>query len=198
MKEMPREEPITITAWSDAYEQILLIPNTMAFSTLRSEQREALFHWIGPVCRKNYCFFVNATTTRIFHDLEEFKSLDKIGVPRGWASEEELIALGFSNLVAGNTPRDVFEMLMTGAVNAAVLNDIAITTLARETGYQAADVRKEYTLSSGDTYLAFNLETKSSYIQEWQQAFEKIRSNGTFATIWKKWYPDLDVPLSEN
>jgi polar amino acid transport system substrate-binding protein len=194
MQETGREEPILLTNWNDAYNQGLLSPNTMVFSTLKSSQRESLFHWIGPVCTKNYCFFVVADSNIELNDINDAKILDRIGVPDGWASEQELTDAGFTNLQTWATPEEVFEKLMDGSVDAAVLNDIAIRYLAEKGGYNPEKTKNALILSSGDTYLAFSLDTRQHYLDEWQQAFTTIVNNGTFANIWNQWYPGLDLP----
>ncbi len=194
MQETGREEPLFLTNWNDAYNQGLLAPNTMVFSTLKSSQRESLFHWIGPVCAKNYCFFVLADSHIELNDINDAKMLDQIGVPDGWASEQELTDAGFTNLQTWATPEMVFEKLMEGSVDAAVLNDIAIRHLAEEGGYNPETIRNALLLSSGDTYLAFSLDTRQRYLDEWQQAFTKIMNDGTFSSIWDKWYPGLELP----
>ncbi|MBN1927304.1 MAG: transporter substrate-binding domain-containing protein [Prolixibacteraceae bacterium] len=194
MNETGNTIPVIVNSWSPAYEQALTVPNTLLFSTLRSEAREDLFHWIGPVCRKSYCFFVKASGSITLSELNDAKNLQAVGVPAGWASENQLIDAGFTNIKSGATSAIVFEMLMDGTVDAAVLNDIAIESLASETGYQSQDARNELVLSTGDTYLAFNIDTKSEYVQEWQNAFTTIIENGTFDDIWKKWYPGIESP----
>ncbi|MFH0761120.1 MAG: transporter substrate-binding domain-containing protein [Bacteroidota bacterium] len=192
MDVIEREEPVNMTTWNDAYEQALLAPNSMVFSTVRTAERDTLFEWIGPVCKRNYCFYVRSNGTVSISSIEEAKGLSSIGVPDGWAAVDELEELGFTNITTYGTPEKVFQKLMDGKVDAAVLNDIAIKYLAVETGYAPEDVTFKLLLSSGQSYLAFSKDTKTEYIQEWQQALTTIMNNGNFAGIWEKWYPDID------
>ncbi len=192
MKVMGKEELITLTNWSDAYDQVLLNPNSMAFSTARSNQREPFFQWVGPVCKKNACFFVKANSPVKLSKIIDAKTLAIIGVPEGWATKDELIGLGFTNIKTWPTPKEVFEKLLEGVADAVVLNDIAISYLANQTGHNPNEVRNELLFSPGETYLAFCNDTKSSYIQQWQQAYSTIMSNGTFTGIRNKWYPGMN------
>ncbi|MCF8357166.1 MAG: transporter substrate-binding domain-containing protein [Prolixibacteraceae bacterium] len=194
MQELDNNDPIIVNNWTQGYNQALLVPNSIVFSTLRNDDREAIFNWIGPLCRKSYCFFVKSESTVSLSELNDAKNLGAVGVPEGWASESELIEAGFTNLQSGLTPAIVFEMLMDGTVDAAVLNDIAIESLASELGYDASGVRNELVLSTGDTYMAFNIETKSDYFQQWEQAFNTLVENGTYDAIWSKWYPGIEPP----
>ncbi len=192
MQQMERNETVTLTGWTDAMNQILVAPNSMAFSTLRTAERENLFEWVGPVCRKSYCFFVKSSGQIQLAGIDDAKSLGSIGVPTGWASEQELINRGFTNILTWPTPAEVFEKLMDGTIEAAVLNDIAIPSLAEQTGFDVNDVRMALVLSSGETWLAFSKDTKAEYIQQWQSAYTTIQNNGKFEEIWKRWYPNID------
>ncbi len=192
MEIIEREEPVTLTTWNDGYDQVLLAPNSMIFSTTRTPARESLFHWVGPICKKNYCFYVRSASSIELNVIDDAKLLGSIGVPEGWAAEQELEDLGFTNIQTWSTPEKVFQKLMNGKVDAVVLNDISIEYLAGQTGYSPDDVRNELLLSAGESYLAFALDTKAEYIQEWEQAYTTIINNGTFEEIWHQWYPDID------
>jgi polar amino acid transport system substrate-binding protein len=192
MEVTERNEPITFTTFTDALDQVQLAPNSMNFSTLRSPERESLYQWIGPICKKNYCFYIPSGSTVAISDLEDAKQLSSVGVTEGWAAVKELENLGFANLQTWPTPEQVFRKMMEGAVDAAVLNDISIRFLAEETGYDFDDVRNVLFLSRGESYLSFSLDTKQEYLQDWQQAYTTIVNDGTLAEIWHKWYPDID------
>jgi polar amino acid transport system substrate-binding protein len=164
----------------------------MAFSTLRSSDRENLFHWVGPVCKKRYCFYVNANSDYHIATIDAARMMRSVGTVTGWASEQELINLGFSNVVTFDTPQEVFQKLMDGDIPCAVLNDIAVRLLASQTGHQPKDYRKEAVLSEGQTYLAFSLDTDQQYLTAWANAYQQLVTSGELARIWKVWYPDID------
>ncbi len=192
MLEMGTDNPLILTNWTDGYAQVQMAPNTMAFSTLRSEAREDMFQWVGPVCKKRYCFFVRADTDYSIKTLDDAHHLRSVATVTGWSSEEELIALGFSNLVTFDTPQLVLQKLLDGDVPCVVLNDISIRLLLQELNHAPKDVRKELILSEGQTYLAFSLNTDETYIDQWTAAYNKIVSSGKLKQIWDEWYPDID------
>ena len=192
MMEMGLDYPITLTNWTNAYSQIQLVPNSMTFSTLRSEAREDLFKWVGPVCKKRYCFFVRADTDYSIKTLDDAHHLRSVATVTGWSSEEQLVALGFSNLVTFDTPQEVLQRLLDGDVPCVVLNDIAIRILLQELNRPPKDVRKEMILSEGQTYLAFSLDTDDTYLNQWSAAYDKIVASGKLLEIWEAWYPDID------
>jgi polar amino acid transport system substrate-binding protein len=184
--------PIELTNWNNAYNQLQLVPNTMVFSTIRSSEREDLFHWVGPVCKKKYCFYVHGASDYHITAVNDARQLPSVGTVKGWASEQELLNLGFTNVVTWPTPQEVFGKLMDGEIACAVLNDIAVGMLATASAHPPKDYRKEAVLSEGQTYLAFSKDTDPAYITSWTNAYNTMVSSGKLATIWAKWYPDID------
>jgi polar amino acid transport system substrate-binding protein len=184
--------PVEITSWTNGYNQLLLVPNTMLFSTLRTSEREDLCHWIGPVCKKRYCFFVQASSDYHIGTIDDARHLQSVGTVTGWASEKELLDLGFVNVVTWDTPQEVFQKLMDGDIACAVLNDIAVRMLGAESGHPPKDYRKEAILSEGQTYLAFSRGTDPSYITAWENAYNSLVSTGKLGIIWKSWYTDIE------
>jgi len=184
--------PMEITSWTNAYNQITFVPNSMVFSTLRSTDREELFHWVGPLCKKRYCFFVNESSQNHIAAIADAKKLSTVGTVKGWASEMELQDLGFTNLVTFETPQELLGKLKNGDIDCAVLNDISIRILATELGLNANIFRKEAILSEGQTYMAFSKDTDEAYITAWENAYNSLVSSGKLAAIWKEWYPGID------
>lgn len=184
--------PVEITSWANAYSQILLVPNSMTFSTLRSAAREELFHWVGPVAKKRYCFYVQGSSDYHIATIDDARHMRSVGTVAGWASEKELLDLGFNNVVTWATPQEVFLKLMNGDIPCAVLNDIAVRILGTESGNPPKNYRKEAILSEGQTYLAFSIDTDPAYITSWENAYNSLVSTGKLSEIWKEWYPDID------
>jgi polar amino acid transport system substrate-binding protein len=184
--------PVEYSLWSNAYELIKFVPNSMAFSTLRSPDREDLFHWVGPLCRKRYCFYVNASTDYDISTIDAARRMRSVGTVSNWASEEELISLGFNNIVTWPTPQEVFQKLMDGEIPCAVLNDISMRFLGTQAGHPPKDYRQGAVLSEGMTYVAFSKDTDDDYLSAWQAAYDQLVSSGKFAGIWTKWYPDIE------
>lgn len=192
LETMGMTESPEYTSWTNAYDQIRLIPNSMAFSTLRSDEREPLFHWVGPLCKKRYCFYARSSDESDISTIEAARHMQSVGTVAGWASEEELTQLGFRNVVAFPTPQEVFQKLMDGDIQCAVLNDISMRYLGLAAGHPPKDYRKGAVLSEGETYIAFSIDTDDQYIKDWTDAYNTLVSSGRLAGIWSQWYPDID------
>jgi polar amino acid transport system substrate-binding protein len=183
--------PVEYTNWTNAYNQILFVPNSMAFSTVRSTAREDLFQWVGPICKKRYCFYVASYSDYQIATIDDARKMRSIGTVAGWSSEQELADLGFNNVVTWATPQEVFKKLMDGDIPCAVLNDISMRMLGDAAGHPPKDYRKGAILSEGQNYLAFSKDTDPAYITTMTNAYNQMVSSGKLAEIWKGWYPDI-------
>ncbi|MFC2096783.1 substrate-binding periplasmic protein [Bacteroidota bacterium] len=192
MSELNIPENIIFTNWPNAFYQTEFVPNTMTFSTMRTSIREDRFRWVGPICKIDYCFYVKAGSSFEIQTLNDAKQLENIGTVTAWASEEQLIAEGFTNYETWATPSEVFQKLIDGEIDAAVLNNISINILAENAGLTVDDVSKNIVLCSRESYFAFSLDTDDGYIQDWENAYNIILNNGVFQQIWSKWYPNID------
>ncbi|MFH0759930.1 MAG: transporter substrate-binding domain-containing protein [Bacteroidota bacterium] len=189
---MGTEDPIILSNWADGYDLVHYVPNTMLFSTFRTEERENLFKWVGPIGKVSYVFIVKADTDYHIEDLDDARSMRSIGTVAGWASEEQLIDLGFNNVVVWATPQEVLGKLLDESIPCCVLTDLNLRMLLQELGHPPKDVRKEATLSSHEAYMAFSPDTGKDLIAQWESAYDAIVANGTLQEIWDNWYPDID------
>lgn len=189
MDQMGVDYPITSTNWDNAFNQIKFVPNSMTFSTARTEARESQYKWVGPVCKKNYVFYVRADSDIHISTIGEAKALGSVGTVTGWATEEELASLGFTNVVTWDQSWDVLHKLLVGEVSCIVLNDIGIQWLLAKIGHTPEEIRQEVTLSGAETYLAFSLDTDKKYFEQWEAAYNAIVANGKLEQIWNDWFP---------
>jgi ABC-type amino acid transport substrate-binding protein len=49
----------------------------------------------------------------------------------------------------------------------------------------------EVSLEKG--YIAFSLDTPDSIVQTWQKSLTEMKEDGTFESIWKKWYEGVEL-----
>lgn len=189
---MGTDYPVNMTAWADAIAQIHLVPNSAAFSTLRSPARETLFKWVGPIAKNRFRFFVRAGSDIHINTVDDARALGSVATVTGWASYEELAARGFTNVVTYSAARDVIQKLMQGDVDCVVLNEVGISYKLAEAGFTLSDVRHEAVLMEGLNYLAFAIDSDDSYINQWNNAYNQMVSSGKLVEIWGKWFPDID------
>jgi len=97
--------------------------------------------------------------------------------------------LGFTNLVSDPDPNVVTEMLFQEEVDAFVCSSITFPDILRSLNYSYSQVVPEYVLMSSDYYIAFSKNTSPVMVDQWQSAFEAMRSDGTYDAIYHQWFP---------
>ncbi len=192
LQDLKLDNTIRITTnWDSIYNLLQTQENTMVLTTVMTPVRKPLFKWVGPVCKKKYCFYVAASSDYQINTIDDARHMRSVGTVTEWASEQELLDLGFNNVVTWATPQEVFQKLMDGDIPCAVLSNIGMRMIGLETGHPPKDYRQGATLSETPNYLAYSKDTDPAYLTTMQNAYSLLVSSGKLAEIWKKWYPDI-------
>jgi polar amino acid transport system substrate-binding protein len=182
---------ITMTSFMDCLGQVDLAPNTMTFTTSRTAEREPLYKWVGPITKKTESIYVLSGSNIQTATLDDAKNLESIGTPELWSVTTKLQQMGFTNLKIYENPDKVYKALINGEISAATFSNLSVNMLAEQNHRAPGDIRKAVDVFSASGYLAFSLDTKSEYIQSWEEAYSTLMGNGKFAEIWAKWYPGI-------
>jgi polar amino acid transport system substrate-binding protein len=188
------QDPILLENWNNAYDMTLINPNTVLFSTSRTDARENLFEWVGPICRSITYFYVRTNSGISINSFDEAKELSGVGVVSGWWTEQMLIDSSFTNIQAFSSPQEVLIQLMEGHVQASVLSDISIQFLTESAGYTKDDVSAQIALDTSLLYIVFGKNSTPDYVNAWSGALAQMKQDGAFETIWNIWYPGFPLP----
>lgn len=180
-------ERIKLTTWSNAYEMALHNPNFCLFTMDRTEIRDTLFQWVGPIGTNETFFFVKSDSDIVIDSIEDAMALDAVGTVNSWFSDQYLRDLGFTNLVSDGDPGVVADWLMAGQVDAFVCSGLTIADILLANDYVFADVRGEFVLMSSDFYISFSKNTPESTVNTWQQTLDAMHADGTYEAIYDKW-----------
>uniref|UniRef100_UPI0032167C6C substrate-binding periplasmic protein n=1 Tax=uncultured Draconibacterium sp. TaxID=1573823 RepID=UPI0032167C6C len=186
---------INLTSWGDAYKAVQYLPNSALFTTARTPEREDLFQWVGPISSMKACFYTMSESGIQITSLEDAKSLASIATPSGWYMHDYLTANGFQNIVATSfSPVEAFNQLVSGQVEALFMFNEGIDWLCEVTETSANSIIKQYEVSESKGYIAFSQNTSQEIVEQWQNNLDAMKADGTFETIWNKWYEGLDMP----
>lgn len=180
--------PIHLSLWSNGYELALNNPNFCLFTMDRTELRESLFQWVGPIGSNTTYFYVLAGSGIAINSIEEARALSSVGTVSSWFSDQYLRNLGFTNLVSDSDPAVMTEKLLSGEVQAFVVTNVTFPSILRALGYQSGQVTPAFALMSSDYYIAFSKNTSPATVQQWQQALDAARQDGTYNAIYQKWF----------
>lgn len=178
---------IKLSLWSNGYELALNNPNVCLFTMDRTDQRENLFQWVGPIGTNTTWFYTKAGSGITIASIEDARNLTAIGTVSSWFSDQYLREQGFTNLVSGSDPGVMTKKLMNGEIDAFVCSSVTFPDILKGLGYQYNEVTPAFSLMSSDYYIAFSKNTPVTIVNQWQSTLESVKLDGTYEAIFNKW-----------
>ena len=178
---------VKLRSWAKSYAVAQKINNAMVFSTTRTESREPLFKWVGPIATatvgvvalkskniviKKISDFNKYTTGAVLKDIGEILLLDA-GVSKNniqYVKGEDAINISFNKMKKNRIDMFAYNL------NVAFAN-------AKMEGFDIEKYEIVYTLKVGYQYFAFNKKTDDKVIEKWQNALDSIKEDGTYDNI---------------
>jgi ABC-type amino acid transport substrate-binding protein len=179
---------IRLTLWSIGYDLALNNPNFCLFTMDRTPGRDSLFQWVGPLGTNTTYFYTKSGSGIMISSLQDAMNLPAVGTVNSWFSDQYLRSLGFTNLVSEGDPVLMTKKLMSGEVQAFVCSGVTFPDIVRESGFSYNQVVPSFPLMSSDYYIAFSKNTPATIVSQWQQAFDKLKSEGTYDEVYRKWF----------
>ena len=179
---------IILSSWSNGYELALNNPNVCLFTMDRTEIRENLFQWVGPIGTNTTWFYTKAGSGITINSIDDAKNLVSVGTVDSWFSNQYLVELGFSNLVANSDPAVMAQKLIAGEIDAFVCTGVTFPDILKSIGYDYSEVDPSYSLMSSDYYIAFSKNTSQVIVDQWQSALDAIKLDDTYSAIVNKWF----------
>jgi len=186
-------DSIRLTSWDAAYKVALSNPNVVLFSTERTEKREKLFQWVGPVGKNSAIFYTKKGSGIRINSLEEARKMAAIATTTDWFTEQYLQGKGFTNLVSSPLPVTNVKQLMDGEVQISIFTDITIPEIVKNAGYSMDDLEPVFTVSNTYFYIAISLGTPLDTVKKWQSALDSLKADGTFEKIYRSYIPNADL-----
>lgn len=196
MRRTGEQATIEVAPWTRGYWQARTRPNTGLFITMRTEQRESLFKWVGPLTRSVTGFYALRSDAININSLEQARTFREIAIPRDWYSHQRLVAEGFSNLNPVTNPLQMMSMLKQGRVKLMVLDDLSLDAMLAVGDIPRDEVQLLFNFMHSDSYIAFSLGTDDALIARWQRELEAMKADGSFAAIYHKWLPGVPPPMT--
>lgn len=185
---------IEVVPWTRGYNAAQTQADTGLFVTMRTEEREKLFKWVGPVLVTVTSFYALKGSGLRIDSLEDARSAGIIAVPREWYSYQALAAKDMPNLYGVLGPKQMMTMLRYKRVPLVVADNVTLASLLALAELKPADVEPLYTLMSSHAYIAFSPSTDDALIAQWQGALDQMKADGRFQAIYHKWLPGAPLP----
>lgn len=193
-KRVQSSEEIQLVPWARGYKYLQTKPNVALFSTGRTDQRENLFKWVGPIVRIKWALY-GKNETPVLISLDEAKKLKQIATVREDAREQLLKTKGFTNLHSVSKNDQSVKMVNKGRAEAFASSNLGYEKTISGAGLNSQDYHEIAVIKTIDLYIAFSKETSETLVEKWQKALDEMKKDGSFAKIYQKWFPGEEIPV---
>lgn len=190
---LPRKDEML--SWQDAYDRARAHPDTCVYSTARTEHREHLFKWVGPLVENKWAVFAKQGFKDPITQPKDLRQY-RIGVLKADAKERYLESLGVDQLVAAADdaalpPRLTLDRDAAGGIDLWVTGYYAGARIAAKTG--VTDVIPIRVFRTSRNYLACNPAVPDAVVAKMQAALDDMKRDGSHGRIVAKYVGRVKV-----
>jgi polar amino acid transport system substrate-binding protein len=164
--------------WNRAYQMAQHDRNTCVYSAVRTEIREKLFKWIGPLSQNTWILFARADRPIALKTLEDAKKY-KVGGYQGDSKAIYLKQQGFVLDEAGNEEQNI-NKLKLGRIDLWIATSLTGPWIANNYGVKIKPVLK---VKDVEVFAACNLEMPDSDVKKINEAIKSIKADGSYKNI---------------
>jgi len=175
---------IKILPWKRAYKNALNNPNSCVYSTWRTQEREKLFLWVGPLATDAWSFF--AKTDLALEVFNEDKIFDhSIASVSGWAFTKYLEKLNHPDLdsSASDDYSNAIKLLKM-RVDLWAIGRITANQIIKDHNYK--NIHEVFSIKNIDLSIACNLQSNVNLIHKLQEQINIMEEDGTSEKIRSK------------
>lgn len=187
------EEDIQFFPWARGYSMATEEPNIALFSATKTEERDKIFKWVGPLAVKEKVFFVKKGSNIKITDFEDAKKYN-IGVLREGSTEQLLISKNFPNIDSVTSEDLNLKKIIAGRIDVWYTSKSTAVSSANKLNIDINEITDIYTVKRSVLYIAFNNKTSDEVITKWQDAYDLLEESGKIKEIYKKYSLDFMYP----
>lgn len=174
--------------WPRAYKAVQEKPGTALFSMARTEQRENMFKWVGPIYKAKIGLIGAKSKNFKVASAADFKK-HKIGTIREGAPEQLLVKAGGDVNTFDRASRADLQIkkLNAGRIDLFSFNLPTAQYLMAQQGINPAGYDTVYDLKTPELHIAFHKDTDDAFIAKLQKALDEMKASGEFDAIVQKY-----------
>lgn len=194
---------IELVGWNAGYQKILNPENKnhALFITIRTEEREKLFKWVGPISHADTRLFKKKGNPFECNTLDDARKAKAIGVSLNFADHIFLREKGFKNLIVNRDPKHTENLKLLVYDRVDLISSQAdrahITALIDGVDPDLI-VATNCQLFKHDNSIAFSLGTSDSVIEKWQNELDKMRREPIYQALIKQGEQQVKADFSYN
>ncbi|KJY86099.1 amino acid ABC transporter substrate-binding protein [Vibrio neptunius] len=168
---------VTLQPWARSYRTVLTQDSSVLFSTTRSEHRETLFNWVGPIADIKIVVMARKDAgIKIEKPMDMAKY--RIGVIRDDIGEQTLLAMGLprDSMQEANYVTTLAEQLMKKRIDLLVYAHRAAIWWSKQAELDTDLFEAVYVVREGFVYYAFNVDVKPEVTAKLQKGIDLLKS----------------------
>jgi polar amino acid transport system substrate-binding protein len=178
---------IQLLPWARAYRNLQTMNNAMILIVTRTEQRNDMFRWIGPIApREIWLWKLKARADIFVSSLDEAKRYRVVAVRNTWAGKflkDNGVQVNWTN-----SHKASLGMLFLDRADVIANPEPVMNWLLIETGRKMDNVDKLTVLDDKTNYyIAFNKNFPDSTFEQLENAFDSMQEDGTVRKLQKKY-----------
>jgi polar amino acid transport system substrate-binding protein len=182
-----------LMSWEDAYDRVQIHPNTCVFSTARTENREHLFKWIGPIVENKWAVFAKKGFKGDVAGPADLKQY-RIGVLKGDAKERYLMDVPVTFRVpqaddSMNPPLLTLDRTELHKIDLWATGYYSGMHIAAKAGVK--DIYPVWVFQSSENYLACGSSLTKEAQDKLQSALRAMKLDGTYAGIVSRYEKEM-------
>jgi polar amino acid transport system substrate-binding protein len=164
------------------------------FLMTRTQDRDPLFHWIGPVQESVFAFYARAGAPIKIASWDDAKAVRSIGVYIDDVRDQILTKAGFTNLVRSFNLSVCYKNLATGRLDLVADSTTGFPANARAAGSSPDDFKQVFILGRVQHYIAMSKGTAPAVAAAWSAALAEMRRDGTMLRLLRRYLPEAVLP----
>ncbi|WLQ12543.1 ABC transporter substrate-binding protein [Hahella aquimaris] len=168
-----------LRAWHYAFEHAQRKAYRGVFSTTRTEERESMFKWVGPLVEDSWVAFSRPNESVSITSIDDLKKY-RVGGYKGDIASEYLIEKGVNvSLIDDDTLN--LKRLYGKYIDLWISGPYSGPYYAKQAGYPSP--QPAYVFNQAEMYLALNVDTPQQYVDLLNETLAKMRSEGKIDEI---------------
>jgi len=190
------DSEILVQPWKRGYESLENNINTCLFSTVRTEEREDQFKWVGPLTEIRFSLYAKKSNEIVINQFEDAKEYSIGSQEDGWA-EPLLIENDFPNVDYVSKPSQNITKLDADRIDLWIASNVTFANLVNETpSIDINEFEEVYVISISELYIAFNKETADEIVNSWQTTLDELYDEGIVEDILNEYNLEGTYPES--
>jgi len=175
LKSSLTRKDIQIINWARGYSNLQNNANTLLFSTTRTDERENLFKWVGPITSIKIALISRKNRKLEIESIEDLANYT-IGVVRSDVGEQLLQSAGITeNIIKfSKIDNNNIKMLEVGRIDLWAYEENVIKWILVQNNLDPNDYESVYVLEEAELYYAFNINTSDALISEMQRTLNEL------------------------